>query len=183
MQESHHFIIRDYAIKQRCLGRVHLIEPNSENIVHVIIQPWKEKRSLAQNNLYQHWAREYSDYTGISMEDIKDEWRSKYLSFKEKTVCYKSKPSFEKAKNKLGMIDGLNADEKETIKLEIARLLERAKTENEEDYTRVISSPISTTELSVKKFAWYLEQIELDCGVKGIPLTHPFEYQLAMGKN
>ena len=63
--------VRDFACS--ILGELKLQdEPNNEPVLELILRPYKENRSLEQNDMFHAWWGTIADKTGHSKAEIKD---------------------------------------------------------------------------------------------------------------
>ena len=63
--------VRDFACS--ILGELNLQdEPNDEPVLELILRPYKENRSLEQNDMFHAWCGSIAEKTGHSKAEIKD---------------------------------------------------------------------------------------------------------------
>ena len=63
--------VRDFACS--VLGELNLQdEPNDEPVLELILRPYKENRSLEQNDMFHAWCGSIAEKTGHSKAEIKD---------------------------------------------------------------------------------------------------------------
>jgi hypothetical protein len=75
------YIIRSDGIQARCIRDISNLEYDSPH--EVIIKPYKNVRSVEQNNLLHSWVREIANETGHTVEEIKDHICAEFLGTKD----------------------------------------------------------------------------------------------------
>jgi len=66
------WILRSDNIRNLCVGWLQAIVLQDENLIEVIVRPYKKNRSLEQNDMFHAWCGSIADKTGHSKEEIKN---------------------------------------------------------------------------------------------------------------
>lgn len=94
--ETKRYILRDSGIRDRLKVYLDTLELGGDDVLEVIVRPYKKNRSLAQNNLLWMWLTEIAnfireEYGAVMMEqmgsvptpeDLKDYFQRQFLGFK-----------------------------------------------------------------------------------------------------
>ena len=66
------WILRSDNIRNLCVGWLQAIVLQDENLIEVIVRPYKKNRSLEQNDMFHAWCGSIADKTGHTKEEIKN---------------------------------------------------------------------------------------------------------------
>ncbi len=152
-------VIRTESDRNRAVeivSRLNLDKPQE-----VEIREWKKNRSVAQNSLLWKWLTVIAAELGESKDEVHERYKEKLLV----PILRRDDPDFA------AMIGSVNAVHASGMKAEAMAL------------KKEIVRLTSTTQMNVRQFTEYLNDIELDARNLGIILPHQEDlYNDAMGR-
>mgnify|MGYP003144430547 FL=1 len=66
------WILRDHRVQDLCVDYIDSIDTRPDDLVEVIVRPYKKNRSLEQNDMFHAWCGTIAEQTGHSKGEIKD---------------------------------------------------------------------------------------------------------------
>tara|TARA_R100000656_G_scaffold33674_4_gene28969 strand:+ start:702 stop:1088 length:387 start_codon:yes stop_codon:yes gene_type:complete len=66
------WILRDHRIQDLCVDYIDSIDTRPDDLIEVIVRPYKKNRSLEQNDMFHAWCGTIAEQTGHSKGEIKD---------------------------------------------------------------------------------------------------------------
>ena len=66
------WILRDHRVQDLCVDYIDSIDTRPDDLIEVIVRPYKKNRSLEQNDMFHAWCGTIADKTGHSKAEIKD---------------------------------------------------------------------------------------------------------------
>lgn len=141
-------------VMSNCVKELFLAHKDADETLEVIVQPVKDKRSLAQNRLYHKWVSHFANQTGATIDEV-------YLDFKRRfllRIFYVEDIGFAQ------MCDSI----KSLKELDLAQY---------ESISRQVVAITSTTKASTEQMTEYLNQINRFAYAQNIMLPIPSDLQ------
>ena len=66
------WILRDHRVQDLCVDYIDSIDTRPDDLIEVIVRPYKKNRSLEQNDMFHAWCGTIAEQTGHSKGEIKD---------------------------------------------------------------------------------------------------------------
>lgn len=139
-------------VRDNCVKAMYLAHQDSEEVLEVVIQPAKRKRSLAQNRLYWSWITQWANHTGDSEERAHHIFKYKFLV----TIFYRDDEQYAAMCDSVKVLKGIDRGHYDKIAAHVIR-------------------QTSTTDASVKQMTEYLDRVERYCYANDFKLTIPNE--------
>jgi len=139
-------------VRDNCIKALFMAQQDSDEVLEVVIQPAKRKRSLAQNRLYWKWVSQWAEHTGDSEQRAHHIFKYKFLV----TIFYRDDAQYAAMCDSVKVLKSMDREHYDKISAHVIR-------------------QTSTTDASVKQMTDYLDQIERYCYANDFTLTIPDE--------
>lgn len=149
-QKPLYFRLVSDEVRDNCVKALFMAQQDSDEILEVIVQPEKRKRSLAQNRLYWAWITQWSEHTGDSEQRAHHILKYRFLV----TIFYRDDAQYAAMCDSVKVLKSIDRDHYDNIAAHVIR-------------------QTSTTDANVKQMTEYLDRIERYCYANNFTLTIP----------
>lgn len=136
--------------RDNCIKALFMAQQSSEEVLEVIVQPEKRKRSLATNRLYWLWITQVANEWGDTKEGVHYDFKRRFLL----KIYYRDSQSFAE------MCDAIKA-------------LKDLDLRNYDKIAKEVVGLVSTTKATDKQMSEYLDDIYRFCYAQGLFLLIP----------
>lgn len=143
-------------VRDNCVKAMYLAHQDSDEVLEVVIQPAKRKRSLAQNRIYWLWVGQWSEHWGWTEEYTHHFFKYKFLAM----IFYKEDAKYAEGCDAVKLIKAIDEGMYKSIAANVIR-------------------QTSTTKASTAQMKEYLDKIERYCYAKDVMLKIPDELKWA----
>ena len=139
-------------VRDNCVKALFMTQQGSDEVLEVVIQPERRKRSLAQNRLYWMWLTQAARQWGYIEDDLHLDFKRRFLL----KIYYRDDGQFAEMCDSIKTLQELDLQKYDSIASEVIKL-------------------VSTTKANDKQMSEYLDSIYRFCYAQDLLLNVPDE--------